>query len=213
MLFLEDQATEQGKAFAEVGRRFLSDVYKSKKKFLEELPKKMEAAAGQLSQIWWSYETARSYDPIRLEVRIAKSRDAQGKLFEALEMLSEVPRQTLADYNHRYRDEQRVGFPQILEELESIRLFAERFDRKLKTGVAADEPTTRAAHSLARLFADISGKKFSKNLRYANSSKTEFAYPGAEFVRLILEAIDPSIPTSAVATALKSSSQVESGTN
>ncbi|TAX37040.1 hypothetical protein [Rhizobium leguminosarum] len=207
MLHLDDEAAQQGEVLAKLARDFLGTAYVSDKIFCARLSTMQITASNQLSRIWLSYETARSFDPIRLEARVTMARDARGKLCNALRLLKDVPRQTLADYRRFIGDEERPAFDDIVDELEAIWRFARQFDRELKPGTTIDEATTHAVHSLARLFSQIRGKKFPKTLHKA--SETEFGSIAPEFVRRILQAIDPSITIGAVAGALKSYSSRE----
>jgi len=207
MLHLDDEAAQKGEVLAELAFEFLGTAYVSDKIFCAQLPTMQTTASNQLSRIWLSYQTARSFDPIRLEARVAMARDAKGKLCSALRLLNDVPRQTLADYRRFNGDEERPAFDDMVAELEAIWRFARQFDRELKTGTTIDEATRHAAYSLARLFSQIRGKKFPKSLHKAN--ETEFGSIAPEFVRRILQAIDPSITIGAVAGALKSYSSRE----
>ncbi|TCA97395.1 hypothetical protein E0H65_14080 [Rhizobium leguminosarum bv. viciae] len=201
MFHLLDEADLKGDTLATSGLNFLKHAHSRNGRIVLRLQEKRGEAVSALSKIWLDYQTERSLEPNALENRIKKARVASDNLETALKALKRVPKLTIAQFQG-FKPNSSVGeFDQAMEVIVRMKWYADGFVRDLKSGRPSDEVITRTAHRLARLYSSLCDRPFPRSYSYI--SEKEFASPGTEFVRRILNEIDSMVEPKEVATALK----------
>ncbi|TBA03117.1 hypothetical protein [Rhizobium ruizarguesonis] len=207
MLHLIDEADKKGDALATTAFAFLELAHSNKPQLLSRLPERREEAISTLSKVWLDYQTERFQEPSTMYNRIENARVARDKLDRALEALKEVPKTIVAEFQRFNNGTSFDEFAKAVEVVARIKQYADRLDQAHESGRPSDEVITRAAHRLARLYSSLCNKPFRRSYGYL--SEKEFASPGLEFVRKILNEIDSTVEPKEVATALKKFCQAE----
>lgn len=206
MLFLDENAEENGARLAKIGIEFLEDVFKSDRTGrVQRLSEKIEMANRRFAQIWSDYFLERTLRrALSSEARVLNARKAYENLEVAIKALNAIPHQFLSDFFESYR-ERPLEFEVLKSEIEEMRMHAKFRDRKLEAGVREDPVVRSTVHAVANLYGDLMERRFPKTFTYADAeTPAEFVSPGAEFVRLILYNIDSTIDISMIRTALRS---------
>ncbi|TAZ33171.1 hypothetical protein ELH80_01180 [Rhizobium ruizarguesonis] len=203
MLHLIEEADKKGDALAKVAIKFLEKAHQNKGKIVSRLPEKRQETIRTLSKVWLDYQTDRSLEPVTMYNRIENARVARDKLNTALELLTQVPKTFVAEFE-RFKTGPSLGeFAHAVEVVARAKQYALRLNQDHQSGRPSDEVVTRTAHRLARLYSSLCDRPFPRSYVYLASEKKEFASAGPEFVRLILTEIDSTVEPREVATALK----------